>query len=129
MENAIYTSIVGNWTLSFIWNFQQPGYQNYGTLPITFNADGTFSIVAGDNIITGPWAQISGMLMFNIGNGTAIYAGNWTNNAITGTMSQFNGTDAGNGVFIMLQGPEVPPGITNTQQAEKSAKVGVDGRK
>jgi len=86
-------AVPGSWTLFYDWGCGG----NYGTTPMTINANGTWSNGQG---YTGAWAQSAGMLIFQFNNSKTTYGGNLASKSVTGIMSTFAG---GNGCFYMLE--------------------------
>jgi hypothetical protein len=86
-------SAVGSWTLHYSWGCTG----SYGTSPMSFNANGTFTLAP----YTGKWTENSGKVIwkFDAPINTA-YGGDEMSNAMLGISSTFAGT---NGCWYALR--------------------------
>jgi hypothetical protein len=86
-------SAVGSWTLHFSWGCTG----SYGTSPVTFNANGTFTLAP----YTGKWIENSGEVMWKFDQSpNSVYSGNEMSNAMLGISSSFAGL---NGCWYALR--------------------------
>jgi len=77
-------SVPGTWTLHFDWNCTG----NYGTTPITFNPDGTFTSPPHH----GKWSSHDGQILFHFETGgLATYGGTVVDSAMAGISTTFGG--------------------------------------
>jgi len=77
-------NVPGNWTLHYDWSCGG----SYGSTPITFNANGTFSTPP----YTGHWTQHDGQIIFRIDQApNATYGGTAIDNAMVGINTTFAG--------------------------------------
>jgi hypothetical protein len=86
-------SVPGSWTLFFDWN----STGNYGSTPMTVNANGTWTNGEGYN---GTWVQVAGILSFQFSKSQTTYSGNLADKSVTGINSTFSGLS---GSFYMLE--------------------------
>ncbi len=86
-------SVPGTWTLHFDWGCGG----NYGTAPITFNANGTFASAP----YTGKWSSHDGQIVFRFDQPqNAVYGGSAVDSAMVGISTTFGGI---NGCWYALK--------------------------
>jgi hypothetical protein len=85
-------SAVGNWTLHFSWGCTG----GYSTSPMTFNANGTFSLAP----YTGKFVENDGKIVFKFDSSNTVYGGDIVSNDMLGISTTFGGL---NGCWYALR--------------------------
>lgn len=107
-------SVPGNWTLHFDWGCGG----TYGTAPITFNANGTFSSAP----YSGHWSSHDGQILFHFdGGGQATYGGAVVDSAMVGISTTFGGL---NGCWYALKGGTTIKPLAELKPAHDHAGTG-----
>lgn len=101
-------AVSGTWNLKFSWGCAG----SYGSSPITFNANGTFSLPP----YTGRWSQTNGNIVWLFDQVATVYGGVVNGGAIVGNMSNFSI----HGCFYAL----TQSGAPQAEQLEAAAVAG-----